>query len=117
MLDGLKNKASHYVSQQLRYLQLNAVDKLSAVLGAISFGVILLVLFVPIFFFAGMSLAEAFSDILASRGLGYLAAAGSFLLLFLILFLLRKSVIKLFVNLYIDMLTSTVDDDEEELKA
>ncbi len=121
MLDFIgkwKDKITDQIDTRIQIIKLDFVGRTSQVLSYLIFTIICLFLLLPVLLFLGMALGEYFSELLDSRGGGYLLTSLVFILLICLLIAIRKRFILAFTNLFIGVMTDNDgdDDDDEEQK-
>lgn len=103
----LWNEVKKYISLQIDYAKLTAVEKLTVLLSAIAFVGVVLVLFACAFFFLSAAFVEWLDSMLACKWLANLITCGIALLLIVLVFCFKKKLImdpvakfvtKLFLN-------------------
>ena len=113
---NLKEKLARNIEDKIDAVKLNFIDKTSGVLGSMFFGFIAIFLLLAVLIFLGVGLTEVFSELCDSRPAGAFITAGIYLLLLAGLFAFRKQVLDKFAGIFIRILTTQQDEDEEEDK-
>jgi len=108
-----KDKIITLVETKLRLMQLDFIERVSSVMSNFIFLMVCILLGFGIFLFVGLGIAEFFSELLGSNGLGYLIVASFYLLIGVLLYLLRKQILTKLSNMFISVLTEKYDDEEE----
>lgn len=111
-----KDKIADYFEARIQIIKLDVVGRTSQVLSYLIFTIVCLFLLLPVLIFSGMGMGEYFSEMLNSRGGGYLLTAGVFIVLLLIFIVARKSIIRAFTNLFISVMTDSDENDEVDDK-
>lgn len=97
-IDAAKEKVNEYVEVRLEEVKLTTVEKASPIAASLIIGFIIVFLVFLVMLFLGFSLAEWLSDILQSKGLGYVSAAGVFFLMLLLMVIFFKNIAKPVTN-------------------
>lgn len=109
-----KDKISQNIGDKLQAVKLEAIDKITAVLGYLIFTFIAIFFTLTILIFLGIGLGEVLSDAFDSRAAGYFATAGVYMLLIGLLFVFRTAIVDGFASIFIRMLTAQDDDDDDD---
>ena len=108
-----KDKIAHYIDVCLSLIKLGFVERISGILSYLIFVFICLFLSLSVLIFIGIGIGEYFAALLDSRAGGFFITAGFYLLLVIVLFLLRLPITNGFAGVFIRIMTST-DNAEEE---
>ena len=108
-----KDKIITLVETKLRLMQLDFIERASSLMSNFIFLMVCILLGFGILLFVGLGIAEFFSELLGSNGLGYLIVASFYLLIGVLLYLLRKQILTKLSNMFISVLTEKYDDEEE----
>jgi hypothetical protein len=95
-------------------MQLDFIERASSLMSNFIFLMVCILLGFGILLFVGLGIAEFFSELLGSNGLGYLIVASFYLLIGVLLYLLRKRMLTKLSNMFISILTEKCDDDEDD---
>lgn len=109
-----KDKIITLVETKLRLMQLDFIERASSLMSNFIFLMVCILLGFGILLFVGLGIAEFFSELLGSNGLGYLIVASFYLLIGVLLYLLRKRMLTKLSNMFISILTEKCDDDEDD---
>lgn len=110
-INKIKDKIAQYINVNLDVLKLNAIAYMARVLGYFAFSIICMFLVFAILLYLGFGLTEWFTMLAdGSRIAGLFMTVGAYILLILVIFALRKSIVRMFANAIVRVLT----DDEEE---
>ena len=112
-----KDKIIALVETKLRLMQLDFIERTSSLMSNFIFLMVCILLGFGILLFVGLGIAEFFSELLGSNGLGYLIVASFYLLIGVLLYLLRKQILTKLSNMFISILTEKCDDDEDDWDA
>lgn len=113
-LGSWKDKIVDEVQTRVELFKLGVVERIARVLSYFIFILICIFLLAAVFIILGLSMGEYFAGLTDSYALGYVIAAGIYLVLFFILYLLRNTLSKAFADLFVRLMT---DDDDETPKA
>ena len=108
-----KDKITHNLDLRIDLLKLDFIERTSGILSYFIFTIICLLLALCILLFLGMGLGEYFSKVTDSNALGYIITAGIYILLFFILALARKPIVRLFLGIFINIMTDDENLDDE----
>lgn len=111
---GSFQKSKEYIDTQIELIKLKAISKFSRILGRLAVDLAKLVLSFVAIIFLCFALAFYLSEILGSFSLGFLAAAGIFILLILIFSLASSQIASFVMNTTIRKLMEVWDDVDEE---
>lgn len=112
-----KDKITHYVDTRVDLLKLDFIERTAGILSYFIFTIICLLVALCIFLLLGVGLAEFFTNHTGSRTTGFFITAGIYVLFLVILGLARKYIVRLFLGIFIRVMTDDEDDiDEKETK-
>ncbi len=107
-----KNKIAQHVDTRIDLLKLDFVERTSGILSYFIFVIICLLLALCILLFLGIGLGEFFSRHTDSRTYGFFITAGIYTLFFILLALARRNIVRLFLGMFINIMTDDEEDDE-----
>lgn len=113
MIGKLFDKVLHYFQIKIDVLKLNLVQRIAVVMGFCMLMVLGMMLLCAVLLFMGMGLSEYFGVITESIAAGYFIVTGIYLVLLGVIFILRKHFQRWFAGLFISLLTTDDDDNEE----
>lgn len=113
-IEKWKNKIAQHVETRVDLFKLDFIERTSGILSYFIFIIICLLLALCILLFLGIGLGEFFTELVQSRTYGFFITAGIYTLLFVFLALARKLIVRLFIGMFINIMTHDDDDDEEE---
>ncbi len=114
LINKWKDKIVQYLDVHIKLIKLNFIERTSNVLSYIIFVMLALFLVFAVLMFLGLGMAEAYSNWFDSRTWGYLATAGTFLLIVIIVMAAHEQISKLFSVIFIRILTNKGDDDDDD---
>lgn len=112
MLKSILNTFSHYLEDRVNIIKLGIVERMAVVMSFTMFMMLIMFLMIAVVIFIGIGLGLYIGDILDSPTGGYFATAGITMLFLLLFFLMKKTLLKSFAGIFINLLT----DDIEEIK-
>ncbi len=114
-----KSVLKKYLHDRLSLIKLQAVDKLSRLVGALVIGVLLIVIGFVALLFISIMLGYYFSSLTGSNFIGFSIIAAFYVILFLLLIIFRKSLIEKFItNAVIKILfDKNTDHHDSDFKA
>jgi hypothetical protein len=115
LFDKLKEKITAYVDLRINLLKINVIERSSGILAYVIYVIIIMFFLLAVLLFFGLGMSEAFSSLVNSRPLGYFMAFGVYFILFITIMLCRKSIVGLFRNRFIALMTE--QDDSESKKS
>lgn len=112
-LAALKDKATQFVQIKLEEVKVTTIEKVVKAMSYVAFLVVACLIACLIFFFVGFLIAEVFSELFKSRIYGYLTTAGVYTLILIIITISSKSIMRMFSNKFVRLLSAEKDDDED----
>ena len=112
---GSFKSLKQYINSQLELIKLRAVARGARMIGALALDITKVLFVLLIFFFLSMALAFYLGELLGSNSLGFLAAAGVFLLLIFIINLLKKKLELKIMDIAVRKFLQKWDEEDEHL--
>ena len=112
MIGKIFDKGIRYVEAKLNIIKLSAIERISILMGFLMLMIISMIGVLTIFIFVGVGMGIYFGEITGSAAGGYFITAGIYLIVFSTLILFKKSMLRAFANLFVNLLTDDVDKDE-----
>lgn len=115
LLNNLRESITHYIQLRLSAIRLEAVDRISNVMGYFTFMLIVAFLFFFAFLYFSFGLAAWLGDVFNSRFAGMLCTGGIIVLIAFVAILLNKPIVRFFAGkLAVIMLRKRAKEDEED---
>lgn len=112
-LVALKDKAKQFVQIKLEEVKVTTIEKVVKAMSYVAFLVVVCLIACLIFFFVGFLIAEVFSELFKSRIYGYLTTSGIYTLMLIIITISSKSIMRMFSNKFVRLLSAEKDDDKD----
>lgn len=115
LLNNLRESITHYIQLRLAAVRLEAVDRISNVMGYFTFMLIVAFLFFFAFLYFSFGLAAWLGDVFNSRFAGMFCTGGIILVIAVVTILLSKPIIRFFAGkLAVIMLRKRAKDDDDD---
>ena len=114
-LSGSFRKTKEYVDTQLELLKLQAMARVSRLLGALIVDVSKIILVLIVVFFLAMALGFYLGEVLGSNALGFLATGGLFLLILVLLRVFEPKIETKFMNIAVRKFYSKWNEGAKDL--
>ena len=113
MIAKLIDKLLNYIPTKLDVLKLSLIERVAVILGFCVFIMVAMIVSSAAIVFLGIGLGEYFAVVTGSAPLGYLIVTGIYILILLFIFACKKRLHKWFANLFVSLLTTYEDDNDE----
>lgn len=113
-LSGSFRKAREYIDTQLELMRLQAVARVSRILGALIVDISKLILALIVVFFLAMALGFYLGEVLGSNALGFLTTGGIFLFFLLIVRVFEPKIEAKFMDTAVRKFYNKWNEEEEE---